>query len=483
MDFKYRKFIFLILLISALLAPVQAAADLNETMETLFDSMVNITAPDAHLSARRGIIDGGSVVVRNRISNPQIISFVPPRMAASCGGVDAFMGSFSFINADAFVNLLRSIASSAVSYAFQLAMREMCPSCSQLMTELREAAGKVNQWAGNSCQAAEALVNKIGEKVPIEKSLSIEKSWLGGLARSAGSAVDSFNSQFPGPGSTLATKTLTASERYAAGIDGNIAYRVLTDGATAASGWITGGDSDLVEELISLTGTVIISPVDPSQPNADEKTSQIDTLEPILSFRLLVGGGELDQPVRIYRCDTGVTNCMSMTATVANTTQFTPMADRVRELLLGSAASGDIGIVGRYVNNTGGDFTNDQKSFMELLPDISKNVRDLSRVSAGAARRFAEETSSVIALLLVESMVDELIETLNLAVVKSDLKSVADYRVLLDKLRTEIRSEKMAMKAKHGGVLQVQQLFETLMQANKRLPIATPIQATSGASS
>ena len=483
MNFKYRKFVFVVLLISALLAPVQAAADLNDTMETLFDSMVNVTAPDAHLSARRGIIDGGSVVMRNRITNPQIISFVPPRMAASCGGVDAFMGSFSFINADAFVNLLRSIASSAVSYAFQLAMREMCPSCSQLMTELREAAGKVNQWAGNSCQAAEALVNKVGEKVPIEKSLSIEKSWLGNLARTAGSAVDSFNSQFPGPGNTLATNALTPTERYAAGIDGNIAYRVLTDGATGASSWFTGNDSSLVEELISLTGTVIISPVDPSQPDAGEKPSEIDTLEPILSFKLLVGGGKVEEPVRIYRCDTGSANCMSMTATVASSTTFTPMADRVRELLLGSATSSDVGIVGRYVNNAGGAFTADQQAFMELLPDIAKNVRDLSRVSAGAARAFAEETSSVIALLLVESMIDEVIETLNLAIVKSDLKSVADYRVLLDKLKVEIRAEKMAMKAKHGGMLQVQQLYETLMQANKRLPIATPVTATSGASS
>ena len=100
-------------------------ADINATMDAMFSSMINVTAPDAHLSARRGVIDGGSVVVRNRIATPTIVSFNPPKFAAGCGGIDMFLGSFSFINADQFVNMLRAIASNAISYAFSLALKEM----------------------------------------------------------------------------------------------------------------------------------------------------------------------------------------------------------------------------------------------------------------------------------------------------------------------------------------------------------------------
>ncbi len=54
---------------------------------------------------------------------------VPPSFSAGCGGIDLFGGSFSFINMNQFVDLMRAVASNAAGYAFQLAINAMCPDC------------------------------------------------------------------------------------------------------------------------------------------------------------------------------------------------------------------------------------------------------------------------------------------------------------------------------------------------------------------
>src|SRR5574337_1610945 len=78
-------------------------------------------AATAHLGQRRGVITGGSMVARNRVMSANMVSFVPPSFSAGCGGIDLFSGSFSFINMNQFVDLMRAVAANAAGYAFQMA--------------------------------------------------------------------------------------------------------------------------------------------------------------------------------------------------------------------------------------------------------------------------------------------------------------------------------------------------------------------------
>lgn len=57
-------------------------ASLQQEMNQLFGSMTNTTAPGVFESQRRGVISGGSVVVRNRIMNENLVSMVPPSFQA-----------------------------------------------------------------------------------------------------------------------------------------------------------------------------------------------------------------------------------------------------------------------------------------------------------------------------------------------------------------------------------------------------------------
>jgi len=114
-----RRIVIFLLLIEL---SIPAYADLQQEMDGMFGTMTNVTAPTAHLGQRRGVITGGSLVARNGISNTNLVSFVPPSFSAGCGGIDLFAGSFSFINFNQFVQLLRNVAANASGYAFQLAV-------------------------------------------------------------------------------------------------------------------------------------------------------------------------------------------------------------------------------------------------------------------------------------------------------------------------------------------------------------------------
>jgi len=467
MDFK--QIFVAIILCFGILTPSTSQADLNATMEEMFSSMINITAPNAHLSARRGIIDGGSLVLRNRVTNIQLVSFNPPKFATGCGGIDAFMGSFSFINSDQFVNALRAIASNAISYAFQLALAEMCPSCNELIGKLRAAAAKINEWGGNTCKTAQwAVDNTIGKKAPGTLGKNLVASWLNPIAKGVGVVVDGFNSNFPTPGQPIGGNSLTPAQRYAANLDGNIAYRILTEGGIAsASSWIIGNDNALIEELISLTGTVIIKPPPTSDPDGPEKPPVVDHLPPLLDFKVFVGGFETSREqdtLKLYQCASGVSDCMEMIPT--DSTSLVPMVERVRNILIGT--SGTSGIINKYALNLPIAFTNEELSFMSVLPDVAKNIRDLARVSPGSARVYARAVAAEAGFMLAERVVDELFTTLDLASAKKEHHAaLSTYLQKLTEVRKQITADKVVLYTKISSRGENTALYKTLLETNK----------------
>ena len=77
-----------------------------------------------------------------------------PSFNAGCGGIDLFAGSFSFISAEQFQNLLRAIAANAAGYAFEVALGAMCKECLETMETLQKKIQALNQGFANSCQLA-----------------------------------------------------------------------------------------------------------------------------------------------------------------------------------------------------------------------------------------------------------------------------------------------------------------------------------------
>lgn len=139
-----------------------ANANIQSQMDKMFEGMSNSTDAGAYETATRGVITGGSMRLRNKIVNAPVVAFRPPSFQAGCGGIDMFAGSFSFINAQQFVQSLRSIASNAVGvasgYAFKLALQAMGPTVANVIKDLQEAMQHLNGLMSNSCQLATGLV-------------------------------------------------------------------------------------------------------------------------------------------------------------------------------------------------------------------------------------------------------------------------------------------------------------------------------------
>ena len=134
--------------------PMASAGGLQNKMDAVFNDMSNVSRPGVFETQRRGVLSRGSAYIRSPIMNTELVNLQAPSFKAGCGGIDFFGGSFSFINADQFVQLLRSVASNAKGYAFQIALDIACPDCMAWINNLQSKIQKLNEQLGNSCQLA-----------------------------------------------------------------------------------------------------------------------------------------------------------------------------------------------------------------------------------------------------------------------------------------------------------------------------------------
>ncbi|MFA7293764.1 MAG: conjugal transfer protein TraH [Rhodocyclaceae bacterium] len=132
------------------------------TMQQLFDSVNaqgNVSNPAILQGQTLNLYTGGSLFMRMPRKTYNLVNVTPPSWNAGCGGIDLFMGGFSFINKDAFVAMLRNIGSNALGYGFKLAIQNLCPTCDNVMQALQASAQMINRQNIDSCETAKGIVN------------------------------------------------------------------------------------------------------------------------------------------------------------------------------------------------------------------------------------------------------------------------------------------------------------------------------------
>lgn len=168
------KQILLTILVSVLLLISNAAkAGLEDSLDSMFSSIV--VPPDYVESQRGGVANFGTARFRAPNRGYNIAHFSPPRFSAGCGGIDMYLGSFSFINADQFRAMLRQIASQALGYAFNLALKEMCSACASVLESLRKTVAHINEMAKDTCGMVKAAFRGTGLDDGIERSMQWAK--------------------------------------------------------------------------------------------------------------------------------------------------------------------------------------------------------------------------------------------------------------------------------------------------------------------
>lgn len=462
-----RAIVILIALVTFWSTP--AHANLARQMDSMFGSLVNVTPSGAYKGQQMGAFFGGSVYVRNRITNMSLIGFVPPHVSAGCGGIDMFGGSFSFINAAQFKQLLRSIASNAGGYFFQIALQAMCPTCLDNLASLQKKVQQLNQLAGNSCMAAKALVDTavtsaIGENPQNPMLRRLRDEAARDATTSTVAFTDTFSSLFPSKNKMAKIDAADPKFLKRKGYVGNIVWMLMKH--SSISRWFAAGDQDLKETLMSLVGTIVVhKPRNTvAAPGGTDKAPDSTKYPPILTPEDLVYGSRRGN-VRIYRCGTDP-DCMAPTATTA--TGFVDFTTRIKRILLGVSAGGTgPGLVAKYAHpNARLSLSPKEQAFAETAPaPILAMIRGLAQRGESTARKFANNFAAMLAREMAYRFTSEVITAIRVA---SD-QTPPEWAPMVDTFETQLGKVEARLFNMKRDNFEADQQFLAMLQTYNNL--------------
>ena len=148
------------LLLLGLLMSFNVQAGLEEELQRVFSSAnANITEGGAYQGQQGGYYTGGGAYIRMPTRNVNPINIQLPSVQLGCNGLNAYIGSFSYIDSNKIVETLKTIGANSTAYAFSLALKQMSPMIMNQVEELHSKLNWANELSLNSCNAAKALVN------------------------------------------------------------------------------------------------------------------------------------------------------------------------------------------------------------------------------------------------------------------------------------------------------------------------------------
>ncbi|CAM3824694.1 conjugal transfer protein TraH [Rouxiella silvae] len=148
-------------IITACCISAPALADVSGDLNGYFNGLGysgNVSKAQSWKGQSANYMTGGSVYLRNPVKNIQLISMQVPSVNSGCGGIDAYLGAFSFISGAQIQAFAKQIMSNAGGYAFDLALQTMVPELKQAKDYLEKMASDVNSMNMSSCQAAQGII-------------------------------------------------------------------------------------------------------------------------------------------------------------------------------------------------------------------------------------------------------------------------------------------------------------------------------------
>lgn len=302
------------------------------TMQELFDAVNaqgNVSNPAVLQGQTMNLYTGGSLFMRMPRRTYNLASVTPPSWNAGCGGIDLFMGGFSYINKDQFVAMLRNIGSNALGYGFKLAIQNLCPTCDNVMQALQATAQQMNRLNIDSCEAAKGVVNA-----------ALPDTWERGrqnAAKNFGVDTNMFENITDAWTSVMNNESkANEAVRTAAAVrpeakdslpTGNVTWKALKklDGITDEHRMV----------LMSMIGSTIFK-----TDSSAERPIAITPKE--ITVELLVGARSTSDniTVPIWRCDTvGADGCLSPTEDVITTRSFKALVRAKMEAITDKMAS------------------------------------------------------------------------------------------------------------------------------------------------
>ncbi len=436
-----------------------AKADLQGEMNQLFDNLGNVTDPTITSTARRGVIAGGSVQIRNRIVDTNLVTLTPPSFQAGCGGVDLFGGSFSFVSGDQIVPLLKAVASNAVGYAFQIGLSAICETCFGAIETMQKKVQALNQHFGNSCQLAQGLVNDgldaAGYKNHNDASI---------IATANGAREDIFDAQ---TSDAQGDAQQAAPEEVAERITGNIVWRALvTQNADARFAF---GDTELLEVMMNLTGSIIVAA--PADDGTGTTSNVIHIPANHLLFDAMLDGGD----VSIAGCDgqEGPNECLEP---VQRTITLEGFKERARLLLLGD--EGTPGIIAK-LRDSELQLSEEDTVLLNALPSGAGGLLiRLSSISEEAAKTYVETLIPHLTTAWARIVSQDLIEAVSASTTVIDSEYAKQIRQLVEDARHQLNAEVQFRQQLYGDLPSLIAEYNGLLAVVEKPVFAVPADVT-----
>lgn len=421
------------------------ASGLQTQMDRIFMGMTHTTPPGVWESQRRGVISGGRVTTKNPIMTESIVRVSPPSWQAGCGGVDMHMGSFSFINSDQMVQMLRAIAANAQGYAFQLALDTVYPLGAKWIENFQKVVRAMNSSMLNSCEAAQGVVNDT------INALGFQGHVQGMSEATTAGLVDGFFDSFSersGQSTGQMLDNVDAPRRAAT--RGNIVWKELR--RNAAHSWFPGGDLAFLETVLSMSGSLVVGRYDDDgEQNITPLPSNIITLEDLLLFG----------NIRVYDCSDDTEECAIEGGKTRIISDFVGFQELFRRMLLGhdgsAGAPASPGIIPKMAANVGA-LTNEEQDFMASLPDsMASMLRNLVVANPGAAQSFVSRYSATLSLNMAYQLATRMIDSAITAVGNSD-------NTWAPQASSNLMHARARLDAEYSGLLLITPSMDAIMQ-------------------
>ncbi len=298
-----------------------SAESLQDQANSMFNGMVNTTAPQAFKGQTMNTYTAGSMFVRTPNKTYQLLAAQAPylRTGNGCSGIDAFAGSFSHISADGFKDMLKGITSALPGVLFQLAIKSVEPLLGDTMEWFNSIQTMVNRANISSCESAKMAVYEGYQMLGMATAKNCEQiAWLTGKAAD-GAAAREYCKSAGNVNSVMAAASTDPNLKDIPAFKGNLVWQSLKKMQHL-------DDTDR-EVIMSVTGTTIY-------PEASDGNSLPASLGPAdlkTSTLLYADGGPCGvNRIQLLSCGSDTTDCLNPTYSCRD---FTSMSKRVADIM------------------------------------------------------------------------------------------------------------------------------------------------------
>ncbi|MBQ0399350.1 F-type conjugal transfer protein TraH [Providencia rettgeri] len=286
---------FIAVMCSALFSHTVAVANVNSDMNNFFNKLGfegNATDARAWQGQAAGYATGGNLFIRNQVKQLQIASFTPPSLNAGCGGIDAYLGSFSHINGEQLQQFVKQLMQNSTGYFFDLALQTTVPELKSAKDFLQQLASDVNSMNISSCQAAQGIVGGLwptntvqSQKIcqDIAGQTNMFSDWA--ASRQGCTVGGQMNNAFNRAPDNMKDQVIQNK---------NLMWEVLN------SNKMLDGDNELKELIMNLTGTLIFG-----------KDNQVTTTIPKVNRQELIKALMYGGTINIEGC-VSVNGCLEL---------------------------------------------------------------------------------------------------------------------------------------------------------------------------